>query len=216
MAKTILGIFTNREDAERALYKLEKEGYDPKDISIIMKDAGYARKLARDTGATVVENVATGATTGGAIGALAGLLVAAGVIPGVGPLLIGGPLAAALGLSGAAATTVSGAATGALAGGLIGTLVSIGVSKEEAKFYQDRIREGGILIAIPAYSKEIEHVMNILEANGADQIRAIETDKLYEEPEEIAPFAYYEPTMSPFIGVKGGKTQKRRGRIKRK
>ena len=45
-------------------------------------------------------------------------------------------IAAALGLTGVAATTVSGALTGALAGGLIGALTGLGFTKEDAELYQ--------------------------------------------------------------------------------
>lgn len=108
---------------------------------------------------------------------LAGLLVGIGAIavPGIGALFIGGPLAAALGLSGAAATTVSGAATGALAGGLIGALLGLGVPEEDARIYEERIKEGGILIAIPSRTGDEARAMDILEDTGADQVRAITT-----------------------------------------
>lgn len=213
MGKTVLGIFIDREDAEDALYELEFEGYNPKDISIVMKNTAQGKQLAEDTKATVTGNAAAGATTGGIIGALAGLLVATGIVPGLGALLIGGPLAAALGLTGAAATTISGAATGALAGGLLGILTGLGISKEEAEVYEERIKEGGILIAVPAASDRVDEVMDILEDNGADQIRAIEQvrDRLETRKtaraDADAPYTrsgyYNDPTYNP-VGAKGG------------
>lgn len=211
MTKTILGIFTAKDDAQDALYHLEKAGYNPKDISIIMKDSIQTQKFVDNTGTNVAQNAATGATTGGVIGAFAGLLIATGVIPGLGVLLIGGPLATILGLTGAAATTISGAATGALAGGLIGVLASMGIPKEEAEVYEERIKEGGILIAVPTYSQEVEEVMDILEQNGADQIRAINVDEPYEHPEYI-PSSY---DKSPYMGMKGGTVKRKTGRRKK-
>ncbi len=93
-------------------------------------------------------------------------------IPGIGGLLIGGPLAAALGLTGAAAATVSGAVTGALAGGLVGGLVGLGVPEETAKVYENRIREGGVLIAVAAREGDDE-AHAVLEEHGADEIRNV-------------------------------------------
>jgi uncharacterized membrane protein len=55
-------------------------------------------------------------------------------------------LAAALGFTGAAATTVAGAATGAAAGGLIGALGNLGISDTDAMFYETLVRKGEILI----------------------------------------------------------------------
>ena len=128
MDKTIIGVFAEPHDAEEAISELESRHYNPKDISIIMKERDENKKVAEKTGANVGAGTVSGAATGGVIGALAGLLVAAGVATGIGALFIGGPLVAAMGLSGAAATAASGAATGALAGGIIGALGGLGVS----------------------------------------------------------------------------------------
>ncbi len=171
----ILGIFSDRNSAERAITDLENLGFNPKDISIIMKDQEGARDMARETGSNVASGAASGAATGGVIGALAGLLIGIGAlaIPGIGAVLIGGPIAAALGLSGAAATTASGAVTGILAGGLVGALTHLGVPEEEARTYEERIRSGAILLAVPVSSDQTQEVTNILQNNNADQVRTL-------------------------------------------
>jgi uncharacterized membrane protein len=177
MAKMILGVFGDSDHASQAISDLEKLGYDPKDVSIVMKDHAEARKVSDATGATVVDNAASGATTGGIIGALAGLLVGVGAItiPGIGAVLIGGPIAAALGLTGAAATTVSGATTGALAGGFIGALTGLGVSDTDAHHYEESIRSGGVLVAIPADHGDTDDALSTLDRHGAQQVRTIST-----------------------------------------
>lgn len=175
MAQMVLGVFADRANAEDAIAALEDKGYNPKDISIMMKDAGEAREVAESTGADVAGGAVSGATTGAVVGGIAGLLIGIGAItiPGLGALLIGGPLAAALGLTGAAATTASGAVTGALAGGLIGALVSLGVPEEDAKVYASRIESGGILVAVPAHEGEGTDARATLEDHGADQVRSV-------------------------------------------
>lgn len=173
MARTVLGIFTHTNEAEEAIFKLEMRGYNPKDISILMKETKESRTFASDTGTNVAGGAASGAATGGVLGALAGLLVGTGVIPGLGAFLIGGPLAATLGLTGAAATTLSGAATGALAGGVLGALVGFGVPEKDARVYESRINEGGILVAVPARSGEEDEVESVLADSGAGQIKSI-------------------------------------------
>lgn len=177
MAKLVLGVFLNRTDAEDAINELETEDYNPKDISIIMRNQEGEVTTEDGKGSDVASGAVSGATTGGVLGALAGLLVGTGVLPGIGALLIGGPLAAALGLTGAAATTLSGAVTGALAGGVVGILAKLGLSREDAMIYEDRIKEGGILVAVPARSGHEDGVIEILEDYGADQVRSIETDE---------------------------------------
>ena len=179
MADMILGVFSNKDLAKGAIDDLKTEGYDAKDISIVMHDIEDAQTIATNTGASVADGAATGATTGGAIGGLAGLLVGIGAIaiPGLGAILIGGPLAAALGLTGAAATTVSGAVTGALAGGLVGALVGLGVPEEEAHVYEDRVREGGVLLAVPVREGGTREARVILEEAGADNVRLLNYTK---------------------------------------
>lgn len=174
----VFGIFTDQDDAEDAIEELKTAGFDPKDISIMMKDRIEEDSLAVDTGTTVAEGAVSGAATGGVIGAIAGLLIGVGaiVIPGIGPLLIGGPLAAALGLTGAAATTVSGAATGILAGGLLGALVGLGIPEEDARVYERHLNEGAVLVAVPLLERSEDDVRDILEENGADRIRTIHID----------------------------------------
>jgi uncharacterized membrane protein len=175
MADMVLGIFSEREHAEEAIEQLKDDGYDAKDISIVVKDTDVAETVVNNTGANVVDGASSGAVTGGALGALAGLLVGIGAItlPGIGALLIGGPLAAALGLTGAAATTVSGAVTGALAGGFVGALVGLGIPEEEARVYEDHIRAGGILLAVPVREGTTREARAILADNHADKIRTL-------------------------------------------
>jgi uncharacterized membrane protein len=177
--RLILGVFGDTDNAEDAIDDLREFGLNPKDISIVMKDKEGREELAGNTGANVAGSAASGAATGGVIGGIAGLLIGIGAIaiPGVGALLIGGPLAAALGLTGAAATTVSGAVTGALAGGIVGALVGLGLPEHEAREYEDRIKQGGILVVIPSTRGREDEIRDILSDNGADQIKAIDFDE---------------------------------------
>lgn len=180
---TVLAVFNNRQDAEGAINDLEHNGYNPKDISIMMTDSVDRNVIVENTGASVAEGAVSGATTGAVVGGLAGLLIGIGAIaiPGIGGLLIGGPLAVALGLTGAAATTVSGAATGALAGGLLGALVNIGVPEEQARVYEDHVRAGGILVAVPATSDRIGKVKEALEDFNAKDLNVIDLREEYRD-----------------------------------
>jgi uncharacterized membrane protein len=222
MNKTVLGLFTRREDAERAIEILKDDDYDAKDISIVLKDTNEAKEISENTGAGVAEGAVSGATTGAIIGGLAGLL-ASFVIPGLGAFFIGGPIAAALGLGGAAATTVSGAATGALAGGLLGGLMNFGMSEDQAKVYEERIQSGAILVAVPARRGEERIIEQILLDCNADDVNSFsqETSDRFEtrtsEPvdvdvteDEDVTIEEHQPRAT-FAGMKGGKSRSRRG-----
>src|SRR6266403_3517916 len=160
MSNVVIGIFSDTRSAQNAISELEKMGLDPKDMSLVMRDEGKAKILSKETGAHVVEGTTKGVVVGAMLGGLAGFLVATGVLAasGIGALFIAGPLATALGLTGTAATTISAAATGALAGGLVGALMGLGLPREEAKMYEQRIAEGGILVAVSALEKELNEV----------------------------------------------------------
>lgn len=204
MSKIVLGVFNEREEVEEAITELKDRDFNPKDISIVMKDTHAAEEIAEDTGAgDVVEGTVTGATTGAVLGGLAGLL-ASYALPGLGAFFIGGPIAAALGLGGAAASAVSGAVTGAAAGGLIGGLTSaFGLSEEDAKVYQERIESGAILLAVPARNDEESVVKEILETSGADNVKVVTAPT--DEDIEDMPVRDRAYDSSMYAGVKGGK-----------
>jgi uncharacterized membrane protein len=171
MAKNYIGIFSTVDKAEAAIQDFQLSGYETKDISVVVKNDNVAERL-KNTGAHVAEGATSGATTGGAIGLLAGLLVGMGVltIPGIGAIMVGGPLATALGLTGAAASAVQGGVTGALAGGLVGSLTGLGLSQAEAKQYENRLKEGAIIVAVPDHGDE-EEITQIFQDYGAEEVR---------------------------------------------
>ena len=207
MIKTILGIFTDRKGAGHAEDDLHDIGLSPKDVSIVMKGNTDEYRVRNDD-SVVTNSTISGATTGGIIGGVTGLLLGIGAIavPGLGALLIGGPLAAAFGLTGAAATTVSGAATGILAGGLLGALIGLGLPEDEARMYEDKIRSGGILVAVSAAQDAASDIRAILEDNNAEQIKVLSVDMPIEEVEDKYP-SYGRHYVAS--GVKGGKSRAR-------
>jgi hypothetical protein len=174
--KTVIGLFSDDVDAESAIGALKRRGYDPKDISLIMRDNQRAENIEENTG--VGEGAASGAATGAVVGGIAGLLIGVGAftIPGIGAVLIGGPLAAALGLSGAAATTASGAMTGALAGGLIGALMNLGLPRDEAAHYEQQIQAGAILLAVPAMEGQEVEAEEVMKQYNATDVKALTID----------------------------------------
>ncbi|MES3004584.1 MAG: DUF1269 domain-containing protein [Patescibacteria group bacterium] len=161
------GVFPNKAKAEEVINQLRDINISDKDISCVYKDHEGDVKDSQ-TGEKVGGGAVAGATTGAVLGTIAGLVVANGILPGLGTLFVAGPLATALGLSGAAATTVAGAATGAAAGGLIGGLSQLGVSDEDAKLYENHVRRGGVLVVSRA---DDASAMDIFMENGAEEVR---------------------------------------------
>lgn len=138
--KQIIGVFHSEHEAIQAIESLKTRGYSTDEISIIARDNEEVSNVSEATGTKAPEGLATGATAGGVLGGLAGLLAGAGAlaIPGIGPILAAGPIAAAL----------TGAAVGAGAGGLVGGLIGLGIPEEEANRYSDYVKEGRILVLV--------------------------------------------------------------------
>jgi hypothetical protein len=139
-AKRVVGVYKSEQEAIVAVEDLKNQGYATRDISIIGQDSREVDRVTEETDTEVVDGITTGALTGGALGGLTGLLAGAGAlaIPGIGPIVAAGPIAAVL----------TGAVTGAGVGGLAGALVEIGLPKDEAEYYGNSVKEGNILVLV--------------------------------------------------------------------
>ena len=149
---TAIGVFEDRPTAERAIDRLRQAGFTSERIGFVWQDPDA--EGVREEGAQAGEGAATGAITGGVIGGLLGA-AAALLIPGVGPVVAGGILAASLG----------GAALGATAGGLVGALVGMGVPEEEARYYQGEFESGRVLVTVEAGDR-YDEANEILRTHG--------------------------------------------------
>ena len=157
---TVVAVFDDRDDAQDAINALRDAGFMADDISILARDRDVAGRLAEDTGADVAAGAATGALAGGLLGGVAGWIIGIGAlaIPGVGRIIAAGPLAAALG----------GAAIGATGGGIIGALTGVGIPEDEARYYNDEFRRGGIVVTIQARGRYDEARALLREYGGRD------------------------------------------------
>ena len=138
MKKTATGLFDDYSDARAAVSALEARGIPLDDISIVSNNVDDRR--TGDTNAA--EGAGTGAGIGAAVGGVGGLLTGLGVmaIPGVGPVVAAGWLAAT------AAGAAAGAVAGGAAGGIIGAMTESGVPEEHAHVYAEGVRRGGTLV----------------------------------------------------------------------
>jgi hypothetical protein len=168
--ETVVGVFNDQMAAQRAIENLKAAGFAPDQIGILMQNQQGAENLANATGTQAGADAGKGAVAGGLLGGLGGLLVGIGAlaIPGIGPVLAAGPLAAALGT--AAGATVTGAAIGAGTGAIVGALVGMGVPENEAQVYQNRFQQGRILVTVHAGANGYNAAWQILRNAGAEDI----------------------------------------------
>ncbi len=155
---TAVGVFEDRESAERAVAELRRSGFRDSDIGFIARNESEVPPTpdAEPATNTAGDAAVAGAVTGGSIGTLAGLAVAAGLIPPLGPVIMGGTLLAVL----------ASAATGATVGGGFGLLMGLGLPEEDATYYQGQLHAGRFLVTVRATERHAEAV-EILQRNGA-------------------------------------------------
>jgi predicted phage tail protein len=109
------------------------------------------------------EGATAGGLTGGIIGGVLGLLAGIGAlaIPGMGAFIAAGPLMA----------TLSGIGAGGTVGGIIGALAGAGIPEYEAKRYENRLKEGGVLLSIRANNDDLaKRWKEILKKQGAEDV----------------------------------------------
>src|SRR5450631_3894583 len=159
----VFGIYKTANQAEQTVDRLLAAGFTNDDISVLLQDNKSSKDFAHEKNTKAPEGTTTGVAAGGAIGGTLGLLAGIGVlaIPGVGPFIAAGPIMAAL----------AGLGVGGAVGGLIGALVGMGIPEYEAKRYEGRIKEGGILLSVHCdTSGEITRAKDLLKQNGAQDI----------------------------------------------
>ena len=161
--KAAFGIYTCREIAENAVDRMLTDGFRNEDISVLLQDNVGTKDFAHEKHTKAPEGTTTGVLAGGIIGGTVGLLAGIGVlaIPGLGPLIAAGPIIAAL----------TGIGSGGVLGGVIGALVGLGIPEYEAKRYEGRIKEGGILLSVHCDNADwIRRAKVVLKETGAEDI----------------------------------------------
>ncbi len=161
--KSVFGIATSLNQADRIVDQLKSANFSNNDISVLFPDKETSRDFAHEKNTKAPEGAVTGASTGGVIGGALGWVAGIGAlaIPGVGPFIAAGPIMAAL----------SGAAIGAAAGGIAGGLIGLGIPELEAKRYEGKVRAGNILISVHTEnSDEIKRAKEIFENAGAQDV----------------------------------------------
>ena len=168
MKNTTIGVFSDHVSAESALNELKQFGVSDGDLSYVYTNSKGTITDAQSTD-KFATGTATGLTAGAVIGGLAGLAVANGILPGVGTLLVGGPLAAYFGFGGA---TAAGLATGAVAGGLLGALTNFGIDSKDAEIYKTNIENGHIVVIA---RNTPSSTVSVFEHAGAQEVRQYTT-----------------------------------------
>lgn len=159
----VFGIYRTQGEVEFAVEQLRAEGFRQTDISVLFSENRGTKDFAVEKNTKAPEGTATGATTGAIIGGALGWLAGIGAlaIPGVGPLIAAGPIVAVL----------TGIGVGGAVGGISGALIGMGIPEYEAKRFEGRIKEGGILLSVHCDDMEwTKKGKQILQRTGATDV----------------------------------------------
>jgi len=159
----VFGIYQSVNQAEYAVDKISAAGFSNNDISVLLPDSQSTKEFAHEKNTKAPEGTATGATAGGVVGGTLGLLAGIGAlaIPGVGPFIAAGPIMGAL----------AGVGVGGAVGGIVGALIGMGMPEYEAKRYEGRVKDGGVLLSVHcASSDEVSRAKDLLKNTGAEDI----------------------------------------------
>jgi hypothetical protein len=157
----IIGLYDTLDEAEAAIRQLDEAHFPIRHVSVVAQNLATEREVHGYISA--VDVAGQGAGIGAWAGGLFGLLVGAAFVwvPGLGPLLVAGPLAAVL-LGG-----IEGALVGTAGGGLLGWLAGLGIDQQHILKYEDQLQAGKYLLVVRGSAEEVARAQAILRGTGA-------------------------------------------------
>jgi hypothetical protein len=159
----VFGIYSSNTSVENTVDALRSAGFRNSDISVLFPEGAGTKEFAHEKNTKAPEGAATGAGTGVVLGGAMGWLLGIGAIaiPGLGPFIAAGPIMDAL----------AGAGVGGAVGGIAGALIGMGIPEYEAKRYEGRVKNGGILLSVHSDNSEwTKRAKEILKRTGAQDI----------------------------------------------
>ena len=158
---SVVAVFASHDKAEDAVRKLQKSGFDMKKLSIVGKDYHTDEHVVGyyNAGDRMKYWGKLGAFWGGFWGLLFGS--AFFWVPGIGPLLVAGPLAAAI--VGALENAVLVGGLSALGAGLY----SLGIPKDSVVEYETAVKAGNLVLVAHGTPEDVAKAKSIVEQTDA-------------------------------------------------
>jgi len=158
---SVVAVFESHEQAENAVRELQRDGFDMKHLSIVGKDYHTEEHVVGYY--TTCDRMTYWGELGAFWGGFWGLLFGSAFfwVPGIGPLLVAGPLVMWIvgALEGA---VVTGSLTALGAG-----LYSIGIPKHSVLKYETEVKNGKLLLVVDGTADEVERARNLLHQTRA-------------------------------------------------
>jgi hypothetical protein len=161
---SVVAVFGEHSGAENAIKELKKTGFDIKRFSIVGRDLQSEDNVIGFY--TTGDRLAYWGQRGAFWGGLWGLLVGAAflIIPGIGPVVVAGPVA----------SWIVGALEGAIFVGGVSVLgaglVSVGIPRDSVLKYETSVKAGKFLLILHGTAAEAEKVRDVLNAAHAETV----------------------------------------------
>ena len=162
----VLGLFETPERAARAAEALHAIGITADRLSIVAATHQEEGVLADAVGGTPGADIED-SRPAGRLAELGGWLLAAVavVMPGLGPVVAAGPLAAELG-----------EAAGHVVGGLAATLREAGVDEARAIAWQQEVERGAVMLGVHSVEVDAALVETTLRAHAVNEVAVAQWD----------------------------------------
>jgi len=164
VSSSVVAVYSNHPAAEGAVRQLHNAGFARQDLSIVGRDFQVTEEPVGFVSAA--DYAEAGAKTGACFGGLFGLVVGAAflILPGVGPIVVAGPLAAAV------VAGIEGALAGTALGSLAGALVGWGVPNERALKYETQVKGGKFLVIVRGTEEVVARARSTLAPQKPEHI----------------------------------------------
>ena len=158
---SVVAVFQSHDQAEAAVRELQKDGFDMKQLSIVGKDIRTEEHVVGyyNAGDRMLYWGKQGAFWGGFWGGMWALLFGSAFffVPGIGPLLVAGPLVVWI------VGVLEGAAIVGGISALGAALASIGIPNNSVVRYETEVKNGKILLIAHGTVAEVERVKKLLD-----------------------------------------------------
>jgi hypothetical protein len=144
------------DQAQRVIDELESSGYPTKQISLVTRNV--TEQVPHEETLQLGDNTERNAVKGAGFGGLFGLLLGAPLlaIPGVGPVLLAGPLAVGM--------------TGAIVGGFLGSMSGWGVHSDRVEEYEELVRGGSVLVVAHGTPRQVAEAKRTFDHSDAKDV----------------------------------------------
>ena len=161
---SVVAVFAQHSGADKAVKELKQGGFDVKKLSVIGSEFHSEENVVGfyNTGERMKYWGKVGAFWGGLLGTAIGS--AFFLIPGLGPIVVAGPIVSWIIAALEGAVVVGGLS--ALGAGLF----NLGIPKDSIVKYETSLKAGKFLLLAHGTAQEVQHARDILQSSGAEEV----------------------------------------------